>query len=199
MGRQDDSDMKIVSGAFAPETEAGESPAALADAVARAKENGDLARARNLGALLAERVLPPGEAPAVGETSPDGTPTDSETPLPGRAAERQGRFLKAFAVEAALDAYLPNTVLADTAKNVFYEALTAAAPGFTEELQESGAFSFYYLCVRGGVGAERKIGESYAMLCGRAEDAGFAKIGEKRYLTFLDEVKAMIDADQFES
>lgn len=70
----------------------------------------------------------------------------------------QRRILLAFAVEVGLDAFLPNNLVAQTAQNVFYNTLHITAPAFYDDLQESGAFSFYYMYVRGGKQVERRGG-----------------------------------------
>ena len=55
--------------------------------------------------------------------------------------------------------------------------------------QESGAFSFYYLCFRDGRQVAQRVGETFAALCGRKEDAEYVQMGRELYIRFLGQVK----------
>lgn len=97
----------------------------------------------------------------------------------------------AFAVEVGLDAFLPNNLVAQSAQNVFYDTLRILAPDFYDDLQESGAFSFYYLCVRDGRHVARRVGENFASLCGRPGSESYARMGEDLYSRFIAQVKRL--------
>lgn len=135
MRHEDDSDMKIAGDDFDDILEPqGESAEAVARLLEQEKANGNLSRARRLGAIMADEV----SAIEGGDSQPA---EDIGSLL------TQRRILLAFAVEVGLDAFLPNNLVAQTAQNVFYNTLHITAPAFYDDLQESGAFSFYYMYV----------------------------------------------------
>ena len=178
--RNDDSDMKIMGDDYDPPEEkddAGET----AQQLEKQKANGNLGRARQLGAMMAEEV----------------SAVEGDAPAAGAALLTQRRILLAFAVEVGFEAFLPDNLLAETAQSVFYETLRKDAPDFYEDLQESGAFSFYFLCVREGRQVEQKVGGTYASLCGRPKDEALAQEGEALYRRFIDRVQRFVEGMGF--
>lgn len=163
-----------------------ETATAMIQQVAQEKQNGNLGKARRMGARLAEDIAA----------------IDHATPPANGAAENaalmtQRRILLAFAAEVGLDAFLPNNLTAQEAQNIFYNNLHLTAPAFYDDLQESGAFSFYYLCVRDGRHVERKIGETFARLCGMADSESYIRMGIDAYNRFMTQVKRMADSMNF--
>ena len=187
----DDSDMKIAPEDFDASDEPcneKDSIEATAHLLEQEKRNGNLSRARRLGAIMAEDV----------------SAIEGETTADDHFLMTQRRILLAFAVEVGLDAYLPNNLTAQTAQTIFYDTLHITAPTFYDDLQESGAFSFYFLCVRDGTHGihegkqvEKRVGETYASLCGKAGDASFARIGQELYVRFMEQVKHFTDVLEF--
>jgi hypothetical protein len=187
MANFDDSDMKIVTGDFDPAPEpAEESAEATARLLEREKKNGNLSKARRLGARMAEEVA-----------SIEGYTTAANGAAENPSLLTQRRILLAFAVEVGLDAFLPNNLVAQTAQNVFYDTLHITAPEFYDDLQESGAFSFYYLCVRNGRQVEKKVGETFASLCGMKGSESYARMGQELYIRFTGQVKRLTCGEQF--
>ena len=184
----DDSDMKIAGDDFEPVKKADEqeSVEATARQLAQEKSNGNLSRARRLGAIMADEV-----SAIDGKTDP-ARETEKNHALP-----MQRRILLAFAVEVGLDAFLPNQLVAQTAQNIFYNTLLITAPSIYEDLQESGAFSFYYLCFRDGRQVERRVGETFAALCGRKGDPEYEQMGREFYIRFIGQVKHFADTLEF--
>lgn len=164
----DDSDMKIV----------GAQPAAVTDVaeeeLKRHQENGNLDKAKVLGAALADKVL---------------AETEAEEPF-----LTEGRILRSFAVLVGLESYLPVGLPVQTARGAFYEALMQR--GMYETICGDGAFSFYYLCLNEGAQITQKIGETYARLC-NSEDAAVGADGQRIYLAFLADVQEMAFAQKF--
>ena len=163
-----------------------ETATAMMQQVAQEKQNGNLGKARRMGARLAEDIAA----------------IDHATPPANGAAENaalmtQRRILLAFAAEVGLDAFLPNNLTAQEAQNIFYNNLHLTAPAFYDDLQESGAFSFYYLCVRDGRHVERKIGETFARLCGMADSESYIRMGIDAYNRFMTQVRRMADSMNF--
>lgn len=174
--RNDDSDMKIMGDEFEPPAEKDDTHE-TARQLEREKANGNLGRARRLGAMMAEEV----------SSIEGGVPVSEPAPL------TQRRILLAFAVEVGFEAFLPNSILAETAQSVFYETLRQDAPAFFEDLQESGAYSFYFLCVREGREVEKKVGETYASLCGRPKQETLAREGSELYVRFIGQVQKLVN------
>lgn len=166
--RFDDSDMKIV----------GEQPVIAADVaedeLKTHQENGNLQKAKALGAVLADKVL--------------SAPESAEPFL------TQGRILRSFAVLVGLESYLPVGLPAQTARSAFYESLRQQ--GVYDAICDDGAFSFYYLCLNEGAAITQKIGETYARLCG-SEDSAVCADGERIYRTFLAEIQELAFAQKF--
>jgi hypothetical protein len=178
--RSDDSDMKIAGEVFR-EQKAADDTEEMSRLLAREKANGNLSRARRLGAIMAEDVA-----------AIEGEQVSEDSVL-----LTQRRILLAFAVEIGLEKVLPNPLLAQTAQNIFYETLRQTAPDFYEDLQSSGAFSFYYLCVRDKKNVERRVGETYASLCSRPNDKGLCKQGTDLYLHFIEQVRVSAQSMEF--
>lgn len=176
----DDSDMKIAEDDFRPKEKADDSDE-TAQLLEKEKQNGNLSRARRLGAIMAEEV-----------SAIEGSRKTDDS-----AILTQRRILLAFAVEVGLDAFLPNTLLSQTAQSIFYDTLRATASAFYEDLQESGAFSFYYLCVREKGDVDTKVGQTFASLCGKANDVDLAQRGAALYKRFIDQVHAFADTMDF--
>lgn len=109
----------------------------------------------------------------------------------------QRRILLSFAVEVGLDALLPNSLTAQTAQDIFYNSLRVTAPRFYDDLQASGAFSFYYLCVRDGRQVEEKVGETFASLCGKKDDPAYARMGQELFRRFSGQVRNFVDTLEF--
>lgn len=181
MRLEDDSDMKIAGDDFAPVARPKDGDGDEAALLEQEKENGNLSRARRLGAIMAEEVS---------AIEGDSRTTDS-------ALLTQRRILLSFAVEVGLDALLPSSLAAQTAQAVFYNTLRSTAPQFYDDLQASGAFSFYYLCVRDGRQVEQKVGETFASLCGRKDDEAYIRMGQDMYLHFSALVKRFVDMLEF--
>lgn len=180
MAYNDDSDMKIAGDNFDDlDKHADEkSVEAMARLLEQEKQNGNLSRARRLGAIMADEV-----------SAVEGSVSPLQESEKNRSLPTQRRILSAFAVEVGLDAYLPNQLVAQTAQNIFYDTLHITSPAFYDDLQGSGAFSFYYLCFREGRQVERRIGETFATLCGMKEDEEYIRMGQEYYVRFLAQVK----------
>lgn len=178
--RNDDSDMKIAGEKFGP-PKTPEDTEFTAEMLDQEKSNGNLSRARRLGAIMADEV-----------TSIEGGQLTNDA-----VVLTQRRILLAFAVEVGLDKFLPNTLLSQTAQSVFYETLSQTASAFYEDLQESGAFSFYYLCVREGRDIEINVGKTFASLCGKVNDLALTILGKEMYLHFIDQVRYYTESMDF--
>lgn len=178
----DDSDMKVV-GETAPDAALSDDTAdAAAQLWAREKNNGNVAKARRAGAILAGIVLS----------------DDSFSSIDGIADEdlKTQRFVLAnFAVEVGFDAFLPNGILSETAQDMFDHTLKITAPEWYDVLSQTGAISFYYLSIRSTRGAG--IGDTFATLCGLPENKACIKKGNALYLSVLARIKSLADSLNF--
>lgn len=175
-----DSDMKIAGDDFKVKEQVDDTEH-TAVFLKKEKENGNLIRARRLGAILAEDV-----SSIEGESNADDA-----------VFITQRRILLAFAVEVGLNTALPNRLLSETAQSVFIDTLRTTASSFFEDLQKSGAFSFYYLCVRERRDTKKSIGETFASLCGKNGDKKLAVIGAELYDRFINQVQTVVDGMGF--
>lgn len=178
--QNDDSDMKIAGNEFKSPPSADDSEVTTYW-LEKERSNGNLSRARRLGAIMAEEV----------------SAVEGGHPAEAAAVLTQRRILLAFAVEVGLNQFLPNPLLSKTALSVFNETLRQIASVFYEDLQESGAFSFYYLCIREGHDVENKVGETFASLCGRKTDETLIREGKETYLHFIKLVHYFTDSMKF--
>ena len=170
---EEDQDIKIAGDSFESAADDDSEGDQTARELQREKDNGNLNRARRLGAIMADDVS------AIEGDSPSG---DS-------VLMTQRRILLAFAVAVGLESFLSSSLLSETAQSVFYDTLRETAPAFYEDLQESNAFSFYYLCVRDGGQVENKVGKTFASLCGMTDNETYARMGEELYRRFIGQVQ----------
>ena len=58
---------------------------------------------------------------------------------------------------------------------------------------DNGALSFYYLSFRRGGEVERRVGQTFAMLCSHDGDPVYQELGEALYCWFTSVVKRKIE------
>lgn len=105
----------------------------------------------------------------------------------------QRRLLRCFAVPFALDKYAVNALISRTALNAFYNTLKRLDVAFYDDLNNNGAFSFYFLAGRSTGDAVRRIGQTFAMLCSHDGDPVFQELGETLFCRYVALVRAQID------
>lgn len=180
---EDDSDIKI----------AGQEPAKSVDdsqdeasELEQQRQNGNLEKAHALGAALSEKIISQdGESGFSQDSSEDGN------------TRMQRRLLLAFAAFHTVETNIKSEVLQGVAVNTFYNTLKESLPEFYEDINESGSFSFYTLCVRRGGNIESCIGHTFAMLSGREGDAVMEELGTALYLRFVDVTLKTIKSFKF--
>lgn len=141
------------------------------------RKNGNLERARQLGAILASEVFsyyPP------------------DISLQSELVINQARILYCFAVNVTLEKHTKNSIIAKKALSAFNETLKAEAPNFYSSMEQPDAFSFYYLEYRGKPEAQKGIGKVFAMLCSMQGNEFFELKGEQLYNTFCESIKKQI-------
>ncbi len=177
----DDSDMKI-AGAQPSEKPDSDEAKRTALILEREKQNGNMERAYHLGKQLVTAAAE----------------MEKSLPLEDAALIAQRWLLLTFVVETKLKELLPHPLTAEIAHTVFYNTLTTDAPAFFEELRNNGSLSFYYLCVRdGGDQLEKRVGETFASLCGHQGETEYIEMGKALYCACVGQVAEMVLAQQF--
>lgn len=175
---EDDSDIKI---AGAPSEAPADEAALEAEELRRQKENGSLDHARTLGKLLSKDIV-----------RIDGEEAFGQDARESGAVRIQRRLLLAFAASHGVETFVANKLVAKAALNAFYDTLQKEQPAFYDDLNGSGAFSFYVLCVRRGGSVEKEIGKTFAMLAGKEGDDVLAALGEALFIRFTDVIRGAI-------
>ena len=175
----DDSDMRIAGDHPSRELLADDH----GDEAVRERENGNLERARQLGALMAGEVWS----------------LDSENANPPESLQvaEQRRLLFAFAAAAGFDFFTPTPLCAHTALGSFYDTLGREAPALYEGVERSFAFSFYFLHLRREEHPAQGVGQTFAMLCGQEGDTAFIDRGAALYQSFLSIIRERANAMGF--
>lgn len=101
----------------------------------------------------------------------------------------QRRMLLSFTATAGFEQYSPDDTLSGIAQKSFLETIKKADSELYRTSGDTGAFSFYYLAFRRGGETERRIGQTFAMLCSHDGDPIYQELGEALYCWFLSEVK----------
>jgi len=110
----------------------------------------------------------------------------------------QAFALMQFSAEAALNYYLPSTLLSTIAVNALQESLIKQKNPMYEAALNGSAFSFYYLSVRkGGNDIPSDIGCAFAMLCSKENKEHYIKVGQTLYLETLKLVENKIKSAGF--
>lgn len=173
---EDDSDMKIV-GSTPPSTP----DADIEDELEGLRRSGDLAKARQLGSELSEKIL--------NEDSTSFGLDASESD----EVRQQRRLLMAFVVDYSIERLIPNSILRTIVINRFYDELKKNVPEFYEDIRESASFTFYLLCIRRD-GNTDCMGSSFAMLAGCDGNNIMAELGQALFFRFSDVVEQSIRA-----
>ena len=104
----------------------------------------------------------------------------------------QRRLLLCFAVSTGLEEYAKTVEIARTALNTFYDTLKRSDPEFYDDIGSSGSLSFYYLAKRQQGDTVRRIGQTFAMLCGKDGDPVCQELGEALYCRYIDMVRQLL-------
>ncbi len=102
----------------------------------------------------------------------------------------QRRMLLSFAASVGFETISPDDTLGGLAQKSFLDTLKKKDPKHYVTAEDNGAFSFYYLAYRRGSEVERRIGQTFAMLCSHDGDPIYQELGEALYCWFLSVVKS---------
>lgn len=101
----------------------------------------------------------------------------------------QRRMLLSFAASIGFETLSSDDTLGGLAQKSFLDTVKKNDPKHYVTAEDNGAFSFYYLAFRRGNDVERRIGQTFAMLCSHDGDPIYQELGEALYCWFLSVVK----------
>ncbi len=101
----------------------------------------------------------------------------------------QRRLLLSFTATVGFEQYCSDDSVCGIAQKSFLDTLKAVDEEVYKTSQDTGAFSFYYLAFRRGGETDRRVGQTFAMLCSHDGDPIYQELGEALYCWFLSVVK----------
>lgn len=99
------------------------------------------------------------------------------------------RMLLSFTATVGFEVFANDDTLSGIAQKAFIDTIKQREPEIYKTSEDTGAFSFYYLAYRRGGEVDRRIGQTFAMLCSHDGDPIFQELGEALYCWFLSFVK----------
>ncbi|MBR5452050.1 MAG: hypothetical protein IKV36_03535 [Clostridia bacterium] len=140
----------------------------------------DFENAKRAGVKLAEKIV---KTAAV----PWGEEQDDSFDL-----KLQRGLLLAFSAVVTVEALAVAERVKDIIKHEFYKELSKQDAGLYRGTTDSGAFSFYYLAHRRGIDVERRIGQTFAMLCSHDGDPIYQELGEALFCSMQSKTMKII-------
>lgn len=137
----------------------------------------DIKSAREWGADVARKFIADARDTAAGAE-----PDNSEMII-------QRRLLLSFTATVGFEQFCRDDALCGIAQKSFIDTVKKADPELYRSSGDTGAFSFYYLAYRRGSEIDRRIGQTFAMLCSHDGDPVYQELGEALYCWFLSSVK----------
>lgn len=104
----------------------------------------------------------------------------------------QRRLLLSFSATAGFEQYIGDDTLVGVAQKSFLDTVRKAGEEIYKTSSDMGAFSFYYLAFRRGNDIERRMGQTFAMLCLHDGDPIFQELGEALYCWFTSVVRKAV-------
>jgi hypothetical protein len=102
----------------------------------------------------------------------------------------QRRLLLSFTATVGFEKYCLDDSLCGIAQKSFLDTVKKENDEIYRTSQDTGAFSFYYLAFRRGGETDRRVGQTFAMLCSHDGDPVYQELGEALYCWFMSVVKA---------
>ena len=99
-------------------------------------------------------------------------------------------LLLSFTVTAVFESDLLNETVVGVAQKTFLDTVKRDYKDIYQHTSDTGAFTFYYLAYRRGSEIERRIGQTFAMLCGHDGDPIYQELGEVLFCWFSSEVRS---------
>lgn len=145
----------------------------------RETKNGNISKGRRFGVAMAKKFLSSID-------SQMGEEDISEVDL-----KNQKTVLLAFTTLVGFERVYPSRVVSDVAQSEFLKTVSEENPEIYIAIKDTGSLSFYYLAFRRGIEIDRRIGQTFAMLCMHDGDSIYQELGEALYCWFssvVDEV-----------
>ncbi len=101
----------------------------------------------------------------------------------------QRRMLLSFTATVGFEQFSNNDSVSGIAQKSFIDTVRDFDAEVYRTSSDVGAFSFYYLAFRRGNEVERRIGQTFAMLCSHDGDPVYQELGEALYCWFLSVLK----------
>ena len=101
----------------------------------------------------------------------------------------QRRLLLSFTATVGFEQFCRDDALCGIAQKSFIDTVKKTDPELYRSAGDTGAFSFYYLAYRRGSEIDRRIGQTFAMLCSHDGDPIYQELGEALYCWFLSAVR----------
>lgn len=105
----------------------------------------------------------------------------------------QRRLLLSFTATVGFEQYISDDTLVGIAQKSFLDTLNSYSSEIYKTSSDTGAFSFYYLAFRRGSEVDRRIGQTFAMLCSHDGDPIFQELGEALYCWFSSVVRKAVN------
>lgn len=109
--------------------------------------------------------------------------------MPNLEMVLQRRMLLSFTATVGFEQLSPEDSVAGIAQKRFLDTIKKENDELYRTSGDTGAFSFYYLAFRRGGDTDRRIGQTFAMLCSHDGDPIYQELGEALYCWFLSVVK----------
>ena len=103
----------------------------------------------------------------------------------------QRHLLLSFTVTIGIETFLKSEAAQGVAQKSFLDTVKEKAPELFKYTSDTGAFSFYYLAHRRGGEVDRRIGQTFAMLCAHDGDPIYHELGEVLYCWFSSRIKTL--------
>lgn len=102
-------------------------------------------------------------------------------------------LLLSFTVTAVFESYIVNDAAAGIAQKSFLDSVRTKYKDIYKYTSDTGAFTFYYLAYRRGSETERRMGQTFAMLCSHDGDPIYQELGEVLFCWFSSVVRSAVD------
>ena len=182
----DDKDIKIAGDRPSATIRKNKANSVLEDGFSGQSANGNIEKAKLLGRDVAEKFCEAG----------DNILPDAEASGNAEMQMRRQQLL-AFGVLIGFERFCPNETLADSAWSAFEKRLKEIAPSMYDHSTDNGAFSFYFLAYRRGGDIERRMGQTFAMLCSHDGDPIYQELGEALYCWYTSYIQKRCEAADF--
>lgn len=152
----------------------------IAAAASKEPNAEDVKIAKELGKIIAEKFIKDAREAKASDDSADFS--DFEMII-------QRRLLLSFTATVAFEEYCADDALAGVAQKSFIDTVKTTDNELYKSSSDTGAFSFYYVAYRRGSEIERRMGQTFAMLCAHDGDPVYQELGEALYCWFMSAVK----------